>query len=216
MISMVLLLDAALSTAPCTSPDVNGHANDLFGVWLPVGLSFLQFVGLAYLTYHIFASGARQKVAEREAKWYHKIVVDYCIDLMATFFDATRSALCDCAIELPKLEAAEKHGEFDTLIRRTLADFKRKLHTMSTDASRRISFFDAEAEKGFLERVDRLEDEIAAWFDSYINGQPFDQRASLPRALSACQNELLEIIKSYEFSEWGWPLRKVRSKGKLR
>jgi len=209
---MVVLLDAALSTPPCVSPTVIYTSGSRLEIWLPVGLGFLQFVGLAYLTYHIFASGARQKVAEREAKWFHKIVVDYCIDMMAAFFDLSRAALCDCALELPKLQAAGKHAESDALIRKTLADFKRALHTMSTDASRRISFFDEAAEKRFLERGDRLEDEITAWFEAYVNGQPFDQRASLPRALTACQNELLEIIKSYEFSKWGWPLRRKKSK----
>lgn len=207
------LLNAALATAPCADPPVPPGKTPL-EIWLPVGTSFLQFLVLAVLTYYIFARNARQKVAEREASWYHKIVVDYCIGLMSEFFVQTSEVLCKCAIDLPNLRGAGNQQQFDELIRRTLANFKRELHTMTSDASRRLSFFEASLSERFLDRVDRLEDEVAGWFDNYINGQPFDQRSSLPRALSACQNELLEIIKSYEFSKWGWPSRSVSPKQK--
>jgi hypothetical protein len=79
---------------------------------------------------------------------------------------------------------------------------------MNADASGRLSFFDKRSEKLFLERMDKLEDDVTEWFNTYKNSQPFDNRCSFPLMLTYCQNDLLQTIKSYEFETWGWPIKK--------
>jgi len=179
--------------------------------WLPIALNLIQFLLLCGLTYYVFAKNAQQKVAEREANWYHKIVVDHCIDLLASFFQRETQILCECIVELDQFRVSKQEEDVDKLIRGTLANFKARLHTLNADASGRLSFFDKYSEQRFLNRMDKLEDEVTEWFNIYKNAQPFDNRCSFPHILTECQNYLLETIKSYEFQTWGWPIKKRRA-----
>jgi hypothetical protein len=179
--------------------------------WTPIALGFAQFCVLAWITWYVFVDGSRQKVAEREATWYHKIVVDHSIQAMSGFFAIATKALCVCSIDLLQLADAKTEAAYDQKIRETLAAFKKSLAEMRNDVSGRLAFFDAKTHSSFLARTDRLEDEIALWFDAYKKAQAYDHRTSLPEVLNSCQSELLGIIKQYEFNQWGWP-RKHRRK----
>ena len=197
-----LLLSAVLGNSPCEQL-VLKPADGPLVTWAPIALNLIQFMCLAGLTYYIFARGSRQRVAERKAKWYHKIVVDHCVEALREFFRDSETLLCGCSLELSKIDPGNQPEKFDQLIQGALANFKAKLHAINMDASGRISFFDEATTKLLLARVDKFEDDVAAWFDQYKKSQPFDHRTSLPRLLTKCQNELLEIIMNYEFSTWG-------------
>jgi hypothetical protein len=183
---------------------------------LPIVMNFLQFLMLASLTYFIFVNNARQKVAEREANWYHKIVVDHCIDLMGSFFRNQSDFLCEASVNAEAFRHAGKDQEADDLIRATLGEFKGKLYSMSGDIDGRLGFFELALGRAFVSRTEQLEDDVTKWFDTYKKSQPFDQRDSLPRALTVCQNDLLRLLNSYEFETWGWPLRSRKSKPSLK
>jgi hypothetical protein len=170
--------------------------------WAPVTLSFLQFCGLAWLTWYIFVRGTKLKTAERKANWYHKIVVDHSIRVLAEFFDGTKEILCNCTERLPGLTGQATQTEYDALVRSTIAEFADRLRLMRDDLSGRLSFFNSKVTERFLERADRLEDDVTDWFDAYKRARQFEQRDSLPKLFIDCQNELLGIINQFEFDTW--------------
>lgn len=200
----LLLFNFAMSTPYCQpAPPL---APKYWVTVLPVVMNFLQFLLLAGLTYFIFANNARQKVAEREANWYHKIVVDYCIDLLGLFFRRESDFLCDAIMRVEAFQRAGKEDDAGSLIRSALGEFKGRLYSMSSDTAGRLSVFEEAPVELFMRRSEKLEDDVTKWFDTYKKSQPYDRRDSLPRTLTDCQNELLRLLKSYEFETWGWPL----------
>ncbi len=200
----LLLIVAPVSASQPTQTYVLQPAGP-WETWTPAAISLAQFLVLAYISWHVFVDGSRQKVAEREAIWYHKIVVDHSIGSMARFFDEATKLLCLCCTDLQMLINSKAESEYDKRISRALAEFKESLTAMRNDISGRIRFFDERTKTAFLQRADQLEDEITLWFDTYKRANAYDHRDSLPHVLNSCQIELLGIIKQYEFNEWGWP-----------
>lgn len=204
----MLNLPTLLKTAALTGPPspcqqlILEPAKGFWETWIPVALSLVQFFALAWLTWYVFIRGAKQRTAERQANWYHKIVVDHSIVVLADFFATANGILCGCTERLPGLTGVATEKEYDIEVRQTIADFAEKLRLMRDALSGRLAFFDGNMTESFLERADRFEDAVTIWFDAYKRAKPFDQRDSLPKLLIDCQNELLGIIKGYEFSTW--------------
>ncbi len=144
---------------------------------LPAGLSFVQFILLCCLTIYTFRGGAAQKVAEREAAWYHKIVVDHAVAQIATSFRAISEVLCSAAGECEKLRAIGNDDALDPVIKNTIAAFKSQVFALSEDIAGRVSTFEENLVKLVIQRLERLEDEVTEWFDKFGSAKPFEERS---------------------------------------
>jgi len=57
--------------------------------WLPILISFAQFLLLAGLTFYIFRKNAAQKITERHAAWFHKLIVEGALPKVIEFSDVS-------------------------------------------------------------------------------------------------------------------------------
>lgn len=196
------LITFVFATPPCPQIIVQ-PAPSFWATWAPAIINVIQFAGLAVLTLFTFSRGSKQKVDEREAVWYHKVVVDHALAAMADFFFQSQILLEERTNKLKELSGATFQQEFDETVSKTLAEIKSKLHQMSLDIAGRLAFFNTAPTRDFLKHADNLEDEIAKWFDTFKRAEPFLERKSLPQILRDSQIVMFSVLRDFEFKSWG-------------
>jgi hypothetical protein len=177
--------------------------------WLQIAVSIFQILFLGFLTIYTFRSGARQKLAERRAAWYHKLVVDPMITKISEFFEKAEVTLCGAA-ELAESHRAEAKKGIGTDAKKKIATFKKSLYEISRDLQYRLSPFGSDHEKKVSDLMDALEDDVTAWFDFQAKAAAHEQREDLSKLLKRAEVSLFRSLIDIEFETWGWPLKRIR------
>lgn len=172
--------------------------------WLPIILSFVQFILLGLLTIYTFRNGSRQKVRERQAAWYHKVVVDPLIPRIEESFCSITPLLHEAA-KIAERDRTNGLKSLSSDLKQPISKFKAALFTLASDLSLRLSVFSQKLERDVAAEVDHTEEEVTAWFDGFLNSEPHDQRLSLDNIIRERHTKLLTALMSFEFDSWGWP-----------
>jgi hypothetical protein len=122
-------------TIPAPRIIVSDNPYDWLINYLPTAVGFVQFLLLFFLTVYTFRNAAIQKVAEREATWYHKVVVDFSISSVTNFVEQS----------IPLLESmlreAEQNPSYNLKVRDGISKFKSRLSRLLDGLQRRIECF---------------------------------------------------------------------------
>jgi hypothetical protein len=175
-------------------------------LYIPVIVGFLQFLMLAGLTFLIFWSNSTQKIREREAEWYHKVVVDHAILSLDESFGVLQRALFEAAKEVEALRAANVENA-RTRAKKAVKDAKTVIFELRSAMGFRVASFDARLEQEFTRELELLENEIVKWFTTQPEHQSYDACESLPVIIMRGQTNLLRTLMRHEFTTWGfaWP-----------
>jgi hypothetical protein len=170
---------------------IDDNPYDWLFAYLAPALGFVQFVFLFCLTVYTFRSAAKQKLAERKAAWYHKVVVDFSITNVSDFVERS----------IPKLESliTEMHSfpGYSNDVRDGFAEFKGDLSALLDALQRRLECFPKSPVRDVSAIFLGLEDEVAEWFDPAI----FD-RQDVRRTLNRFQGNVLGRLRDFEFNSW--------------
>jgi hypothetical protein len=170
--------------------------------WIQTLVSVLQIMFLGFLTFYTFRSNANQKIAERQAGWYHKLVVDPMIDVISTFFDEAEDILCSAAKLAAEQRSAKKSG-IGAEARKKIAAFKKKHFQVSRDLQYRIEPFGP----GHAQRIEALMEEfenvVTGWFEKESKAAPHDAKDDLIKALKEAEVGLFKELIDIEFETWG-------------
>jgi hypothetical protein len=174
--------------------------------WIPTVVSLTQFAFLFGLTIYMFRSGARQKVRERQAAWYHKAVVDPLIPRIDNFFTAGTTSLHSIADLVDRCRSTGG-TDCDRELKKQVAGFKRDLYSLSSDVSRRLLPFDESKERWATEMFEALENEVTEWINQQLIAEPYQYRPDLDAVLNKRNTALIRGLMEAEFERWGWPQR---------
>ncbi len=192
--------------APAGAPTV-ARVDNWPVILVPAFFSLIQ----VFLLVYTFRENSRQKVVERQATWYHQIVVDPCIEHLEKFTTSSKDDLLATCCKLRELgQPKQNREEADQLIRKCLAKFQKDVLLVDLALTGPLSMFEGSPVRLFSARLDQLEADVSGWFEHDSRAEPWEHRSSLPVLLTNCQNELLRLLFSFEFEEWGWPAPKRR------
>jgi hypothetical protein len=162
----------------------------------------VQFLALAGLTFYVFWSNATQKIKERHAEWYHKVVVDYAVaKLEASFADLQRTLL-EAAVRVDTLSRADLTAAREES-KKAISQVKRTIFDLRSEMGFRLSAFDSVLEDSFTKHLETLENETMEWFALQPDRNCYDANTSLPAILAKAQVNLLRELMTYEFTNWG-------------
>jgi hypothetical protein len=211
---LLAILCAAVAHAQATSPGLPSlpilkvvfEETPWWQSYTAILLSLVQFLILAVITILVFWSNATQKIREREATWYHDIVVDHAIERLKGLFGDLQQLLLQAAETVDGL----RQSDVDEAHKQTIAavrDAKRIIFQLRSEMGFRLSVFDPDLEQLFTRDLERLENEIVEWFGKQPDRRCYDASESLPAILSGGQVRLLRILMQVEFTNWGftWP-----------
>ncbi len=170
---------------------INDNPYDWLFTYLSAILGFIQFVFLFCLTVYTFRSAAHQKLSERKATWYHKVVVDFSITNVSAFVERN----------IPLLESliTEMHAYpgYSPEVRDGISKFKVDLSTLLDALQRRVECFPASPTKKLSVAFLELEDQVTEWFDP----AKFDLQ-DVRRTLNKFQGVVLSSLRDFEFNQW--------------
>jgi hypothetical protein len=198
----ILLLFAPEALAPCGGPKPPSliFINQSFS-WVPIVIGVLQSLLAIWLTYYIFRSNAKQKIAERKATWFHKVAVDPSIEQCFDYFSNEISTLNVAALDCEALKYRSDAG-LDTAVKRILHEFRTRLRPIRNGISDLTLVFDLELRQEVFNRFNQLEDDVTGWFDKLQSATPVESRESLPNLITGCQSDVLKLLREYEFKTW--------------
>ena len=173
--------------------------------WVPTILNLLQFILLAALTYYIFRRNTGQKVRERRADWYQKLVVDGAVPVLIKFVDKSCDELRVSARKISEMKANNAHHtEIDAFVTDTaVKTFKDSLGRAQRYLCAQTRIFDAKLEQLMANRFMQLEDDVTNWFNKEVHSEPDAARVDLTNLLIQCQTEIVNALIECEFSKWG-------------
>jgi hypothetical protein len=170
--------------------------------WVQPVVSAFQIVFLGFLTIYTFRSNSRQKIVERQAAWYHKLVVDPMIDKVSEFFDQSEKILCAAAKLADDYRAGRQVGLGPDATKNITA-FKELLYDLSRDIQYRISPFGFQHEERVSQLIDDFEDKVTLWFDQQARASSHEPRADLRKLLKNAQVGIFKELIDIEFDTWG-------------
>ena len=181
--------------------------------WIPSVLSFVQFLGLAYLSVYTFHRTRQDKIEEsdraiadkrreRRAVWFHKVVVDEALKKVPEFTEKTSCRLR----ELSKAYMRDKidpnfQGDPEDQIREAIGEFQIGLSEVTTSLAARIRVLDIDLAKALLSNSDQYEAKVSNWLNGLITRQPFDKCESLPDVIAEGEVAILKLLCDSEFNE---------------
>ncbi len=170
--------------------------------WITPVVSALQIIFLGFLTFYTFRINANQKIAERQAGWYHKLVVDPMIDVISIFFDEAEGILCAAAKLAAEHRTAKKSG-VGAEARKKIAAFKKKHFQVSRDLQYRIEPFGAEHAQRIEALMEEFENVVTEWFEKESKAAPHEAKDDLVKALKEAEVGLFRELIDIEFDAWG-------------
>lgn len=174
--------------------------------YIPALIGLVQFLILAGLTYFIYWSNATQKIRERQADWYHKVVVDHAVEKLKELFGQLQKDLFTAAEEVDTLRATDIDKARERC-KGAIAKAKLTIFELRSEMGFRLSVFNPQLEHEFTQQLELLENKIVDWFTRQPDRHPYDSASSLPTLLAKAQIQLLRQLMRHEFSTWGlsWP-----------
>ena len=163
----------------------------------------LAFV-LWRLTFSIFVSNAEQKIAERQAEWFHKIVVDRQLDKLNSFCDSARDILengiesCKNAIETNHSLGAEEAARI------AINGFNAIFVPQQRQLSDILICFNKQLAQRSSERFARLQEDATGLIEAVVNSDEGGQRNSPAGIVSSFRSDLITLLHTFEFSTYGF------------
>jgi hypothetical protein len=208
---------AAHQSAPCPTVQVLPTAPSSPQVifvsapfsWLPVALAAIQFLVLTVWAIYAYHRANTLKLREREATWYHKLVVDYSVENLTNFFRDSSEDLEAAAKDFKQHRDRGRQDLADGTIQSALAKFGTDLHGIANRVSDRIAVFDQATQQQFLKITDDLQGKVSHWFEDLATAENLDAAAPPLSSLNlSCKNELFKLLFGFEFNRWGLSKRK--------
>jgi hypothetical protein len=166
-------------------------------------LLLAQTILLAIIAVWTFRSGSEQKLRERRAAWYQKIVADHALPLLGTFFRDVNIRLGKAAEECVSLRQQARTIELEKLVKTSVADFKQELYRVQGEVFDRAAVFDSELRDSVCSTLDELEEVVSDWFDIHAFSRNRQNKKELAEVLATSHTQLLKILYDYEFSRFG-------------
>lgn len=162
------------------------------------------------LTYFIFERNAQQKVSERQASWFHKVVIDPQVPALESFFLEIDAVLDVAATRCQQAKLSAQTAVFDEVSRKAIEDFTHTLITARRRLVDRLRVFD----DGFADEIgDRflaLQDKVTEWFDQMRSKKAIQGTTSLSDSLNEAHNGIVRRLMEFEFTKWGSATKQVR------
>jgi hypothetical protein len=170
--------------------------------WVPTAISLFQFVALLGFAIYTFHSGGQQKIRERRAAWFHKVVADHLTTRIDGFFSASLETLRRAAdlVDRDRVAGATTMSED---LKQSIADFKNTMFDLASEVSRRLQPFDSSTESWASRLFENLEEDVTKWFDSQLLIKPHQRRESLDSILIEFYTSLVRGLIRMEFRHWG-------------
>jgi hypothetical protein len=197
-ISAILVIP--LDAPPISRPEVI-FVSSPFN-WLPVAISVFQFLALLAFAIYTFQSNSRQKIRERQAAWFHKVVVDPLVSQIDIFFTAS-VAMLHTAADLVDRDRVSGANVLSHESKQEIAKFKSTMFDLAAEVSRRLQPFDPATERWASGLFDNLEEAVTKWFDSQLFVKPHQRRQDLDSFLVEFYTSLLRGLMQMEFKHWG-------------
>jgi hypothetical protein len=199
----------------CTAVSVGQQSSQLTTVppplpswhtYFPTIVGFVQFLLLALITIFVFLSNATQKIRERQADWYHKVVVDHTVARLGELFGRMQGDLLQAAETVDQTRRDNLPAALEGS-KQAIRKAKAVIFQLRSEMGFRLSAFDSALEQSFTQELESLENEIVHWFTSQPERHCYDASTSLPAILTRAQMQLLRVLMYKEFSTWGfaWP-----------
>lgn len=166
-------------------------------------LLLAQTVLLAIIAIWTSRTGSQQKIRERRAGWYHKVVVDSALPSIADFFHSTSSNLQRTSAECAKLRETSQTLTLDLVVKKAVAGFKDALYELQDNVADRAAVFDPALKERVSLLLDRLEEDVTEWLDVHAFSHTRTNEKELPKLLAESQTELLKILYDFEFDQFG-------------
>ena len=170
--------------------------------WIPVAISLFQFLALLAFAIYTFRTGTRQKLRERQAAWFHKVVVDPLVERIDTFFNGSVEMLHKAA-DLVDRDRVSGATVLSKDAKEEIAKFKEAMFDLAAEVSRRLQPFDPATERWASGLVDNLEEAVTKWFDAQLSVKPHQRREALDSFLTEFYTSLLRGLMQMEFRHWG-------------
>ena len=170
--------------------------------WIPVAISLFQFLALLAFAVYTFRIGTRQKLRERQAAWFHKVVVDPLVERIDTFFSASVEILHKAA-DLVDRDRVSGATVLSKDLKEEIAKFKGAMFVLAAEVSRRLQPFDSATERWASGQFDNLEEAVTKWFDAQLFVKPHQRREDLDSFLTEFYTSLLRGLMQMEFQHWG-------------
>jgi hypothetical protein len=169
--------------------------------WLTIIVGGLQFLLSLLLTAYVFRKNYKQKADERQASWFHKVVVDKTIELTASYDDGERKFLSDgveaCKIIL--LDANLLPTQKTEALQSALGLFQDRLQSLRTSLTNLALIFDKELADKILSHTLTLDDLMSQWFLNMEMGIPNKQ--SPIELISDFHRDVLRSLRLFEFQD---------------
>lgn len=166
-------------------------------------VGFIQAFILWNLTYRIFRSNAEQKIAEREASWFHKVVVDPQISTLETFFDSAITTMTEAVDIWVKAKPMMSAPSFDEIATGAIGDFNALMLPVRRRLVSSVAGFDTTLANALGRRFIDLQEQISTWFDTHRNPQDAGSSAAVTQILVEAHNDILTKLRHFEFVRWG-------------
>jgi hypothetical protein len=170
--------------------------------WVPAAISLFQFLALLAFAIYTFRTGARQKLRERQAAWFHKVVVDPLVEQIDTFFTVSVGMLHRAA-DLVDRDRVSGATVLSKDLKEEIAKFKGAMFDLAAEVSRRLQPFDPATERWASGLFDNLEEAVTKWFDAQLFVKPHQRREALDGFLTEFYTSLLQGLMQMEFRRWG-------------
>jgi hypothetical protein len=170
--------------------------------WIQPVVSSLQIMFLGFLTYYTFRISANQKIAERQAGWYHKLVVDPMIPVISAFFKEAEDVLCSAAKLAAEHRLAKKTG-IGAEARKKIGTYKKKHFQLSRDLQYRIEPFGPQHAERIEALMEEFENVVTGWFEKESKAAPHEAKDDLVKALKRAEVGLFKELIDIEFDTWG-------------
>jgi hypothetical protein len=170
--------------------------------WVPVAISLFQFLALLAFAVYTFRTGRRQKLRERQAAWFHKVVVDPLVERIDTFF-TTSVEILHKAADLVDRDRVSGATALSKDLKEEIAKFKGVMFDAAAEVSRRLQPFDPATERWASGLFDNLEEAVTKWFDAQLYVKPHQRREALDSFLVEFYTSIFRGLMQMEFRHWG-------------
>ena len=156
------------------------------------------------LSFIVFVRNAEQKIAERNAEWFHKVVVDPQLIALTDFFQEAGELLHQGAETCETAKFNKDQAVLEASAERAIKSFNDLLLPTQRSLSDTVACFDGDLALQTRQSFEKLQDKITDWFEELLEATAVDARQSLPGILSTCKNEIISRLRKFDFEEYGF------------
>ncbi len=158
--------------------------------WLPA-----ITIALSALTFWL---GYRKRVRERQATWYHKVVVDFAVAKIFEVFEIAEEEFGNPLVDLPQDRLRKTIPRKYTI---ALAKFSDALVRMQDAVHERLIVFDEKSALELITNCQDLQDEVTDWFESAFIRRKRDP-GLLRSVMLKREKSLFRILYDCEFKQF--------------